>query len=34
MKSKKIYRKPTMEKREKLQQITEGAHVIVSGAPK
>ena len=30
MKSKKSYRKPTLEKREKLQQITEFA--VVSGA--
>jgi hypothetical protein len=32
MKSKKSYRKPTLEKREKLQQIT-GQVVPVSGAP-
>jgi hypothetical protein len=31
MKSKKSYRKPTLEKREKLQQITEGENVVVSG---
>jgi hypothetical protein len=29
MKSKKSYLKPTLEKREKLQQITEGARISV-----
>lgn len=33
MKSKKSYCKPTLEKREKLQQITEGTVVVVSGHP-
>jgi hypothetical protein len=32
VKNKKSYRKPTLEKREKLQQITEGAYVV-SGTP-